>query len=672
MLFRTIRSLPLLLVTAVCLTHSIQIAFGADPVTAPATESAEADANLAASQEAIAMRYRRFEGALQQLSEYLRKTDPARAELLVRAIGKSKEGRVADQFQSLTDLLKKDQLGDAIEQQETLVAEMKTLLELLMSEARRDEIELEKKRIQNLIKEVTKLIGQETDARAETERGGKNTELTEKQQKIANSTKGLVESVEKHDASRKAGKNEPKSSDQKDSKSKEDPANPKDQNSDDKGDPETPSDDQKPSQSDGNSDAQKKSDGNQNKKNSESKDGKPKDFKQKDDQGKSKNPQDEQKPPSDKDSKDEKGADSKDADPAEKKSDSGSKDQQDQKSPDGKKPSSNQKQHGKPKDGKQKDGKPQKGQPQEGEEQQQSPDQKSEDQDQQDSDSQDEQDKKNSTERTPGREEIKRAMREMNRAIEELKKKNNKGASDKQDRAIAQLLKAKEKLEEILLQKREEERELVLAQLETRFRDMLVKQEVIFNSTVAIGAVTADDRTDRHRTQSVNLARDEFDIAMLADKALMLLKEEGSSIAFPEAVEQIRDDMQTIAKRLERVDVGEITQSIERDTIESLKEVIEAMQREIEKLKDKKQQSQSPGEQKQQQQQQQQGQQKIAEMKMLRSLQFRVNRRTKQLGRLVDGEQALDADVLNQLRQLSDRQAKVQKATYDLATGKNQ
>lgn len=40
--------------------------------------------NLAASQEAIEMKYRRFEGTLMQLSEYLRKTDPARADLLLR------------------------------------------------------------------------------------------------------------------------------------------------------------------------------------------------------------------------------------------------------------------------------------------------------------------------------------------------------------------------------------------------------------------------------------------------------------------------------------------------------------------------------------------------------------------------------------------------------------
>src|SRR5580698_8628785 len=94
-----------------------------------AQDSADAPAapNLAATQEAIEMRYRRFEATLQQLSEYLRKTDPTRAELLIRAIGKSKEGRIPEQLQHLTDLLKKDQLGDAVERQELVVAELQAL-----------------------------------------------------------------------------------------------------------------------------------------------------------------------------------------------------------------------------------------------------------------------------------------------------------------------------------------------------------------------------------------------------------------------------------------------------------------------------------------------------------------------------------------------------------------
>ena len=137
---------------------------------------------------------------------------------------------------------------------------------------------------------------------------------------------------------------------------------------------------------------------------------------------------------------------------------------------------------------------------------------------------------------------------------------------------------------------------------------------------------------------------------------------------FPEAIEQIRDDILSVARRLARVDAGEITQNIEQDIVEALKEIIEALQKELEKAKDKKQQ---PPPQEQQEQQKQGLVNKLAELKMLRSLQYRVNRRTKQLGRLVEGEQAVDPDIVSQLKQLSDRQSKVQRATYDLSTGKN-
>lgn len=619
----------------------------ADPATAP---------NLAATQEIIEMRYRRFEGTLQQLSEYLRKSDPARAELLLRAIGKSKEGRIPDQFKHVTELLKKDQLGDAVERQELVVTELQSLLELLMSEARKDDLDREKRRIQELIKDVNKLIGKETDARAQTERGGNNSDLQGQQKQVADSTQKLVQKIESQDAAKKSGKNEDgsdatgKSPKSKDGNSKSDDKKPGDEKPGD----QKPDGKENPDSKEGDDSASKGKNGD-----SKNSDGKPKGAD--DEKNTDKKPGDDKtaKPGDEKDGQQTDGKPGPDKKPDDKSSKPGDS----QKSQSGK-PQDGKPQKGKPKPGKPQDGKPQDGQPQE---------QPSQD----DQDSQDQQEQQKDVgnapkDKTAGREEIERAKEEMDRAIEELKRNNRKNASDKQDKAIAELMKAKEKLEEILRQLREEERELVLAQMESRFRDMLLKQEAVYNGTLAVDAVAADKRTDRHRNRAVELARNEDEISLLAAKALTLLKEEGSSVAFPEAVEQIRDDMLTIARRLDRVDVAEITQNIEQDTIESLKEIIEALQKELEKLKDKKQQ-QSPQQQQQQQQRDQQGLvNKLAEMKMLRSLQYRVNRRTKQLGRLVDGEQAVDPDVVSQLKQLSDRQSKVQKATYDLSTGKNQ
>ena len=56
---------------------------------------------------------------------------------------------------------------------------------------------------------------------------------------------------------------------------------------------------------------------------------------------------------------------------------------------------------------------------------------------------------------------------------------------------------------------------------------------------------------------------------------------------------------------------------------------------------------------------------------MLKSLQLRINSRTLKLGQLYTGEQATQPDVVRQVQELSNRQARIQKATYDLAVGKN-
>ncbi len=254
----------------------------------------------------------------------------------------------------------------------------------------------------------------------------------------------------------------------------------------------------------------------------------------------------------------------------------------------------------------------------------------------------------------------------MERAIEELKGKQQKKASEHQDKAIQELTAAKEKLEEILRQLREEEKDLLLAALEARFQKMLAMELVVHSGTVAIDKIPEAERTSRHSSRAIKLARDQDQIGLEADKALTLLREEGSSVALPEAVEQLREDMRLVSRRLDQAAVGEVTQAIEQDIIEVLEEIIAALQQEMEKGEDKpsppmQAQPTDPG-----------LVDNIAELKMLRSLQFRINRRTRLLCRQSDGEQANDPDVVEQLRDLSGRQSRVHQITHDIAIGKNQ
>ncbi|MFG0239547.1 MAG: hypothetical protein ACF8CY_00640, partial [Gimesia chilikensis] len=270
--------------------------------------------------------------------------------------------------------------------------------------------------------------------------------------------------------------------------------------------------------------------------------------------------------------------------------------------------------------------------------------------------------------KTPGREELEKARQEMEKAIEELKKQQKENASKHQDESIRKLTEAKEKLEEMLRQLREEERELKLAAMEARLQKILAQQKRVYAGTLSIDQVPEKERNSRHTARAVQLSREETMIGTEVDKAILMIKDEGSSVAFGEALTEVREDVQSVSYRLNQTKVGTLTQEIEQDIISTLEEMIEALQKEMEKSEDEKKQ----------QQQQQQGAPKdkslvdmLAEVKMLRSMQLRVNNRTRRIEKLAQEKDANRADLLEQLQSLADRQTRIQNATYILATGKN-
>ncbi len=547
---------------------------------------------LGVSQQALGNRFERFQTTLLQMAEQMRKTDPDRAELLFRALGKSQEERVVSQMRMIEQLLSKEDraLGDVVKRQEALQKALLVLLDLLQSENRMDEIEAERKRVEALLKDVNKLIGKEKDVRAATERGASPDRAAEQQKNVSDETQATVDKIAAQDAKKRA---------------EEDAKNGKPSGAKPNEDGKTPNGEQKPSGKSGDPSGDKKDDPS------------------KPDPNKSR---------------------------IQKKDMNEQQDGSDPKSPDSQKPEGTP-QQGKPQQGKPQQGQPQQGQPQQGQPQEGQP-QEGQQQDQQ---------------QTPGKQELEEARQEMQKAIENLKKQDRNQASRSQDEALKRLLQAKEKFEEILRQLREEEKKLTLTALEARFRKMLALQLLVYNDTVLLAKNSKmDDIKDRAR----QLSRNEDAIVQEVQKALVLLKEEGSSVAFPEATEAIRDDMQSIVARLDQANVGELTQTIEQNVIEALEEMIDALQKEIEKSKDKDQQKDQ-----QQQQQQEPGDDPLvdalSELKMLRSLQLRINRTTKKLGRLIEGEQSQEPEVLDQLRTLSRRQAKIQQATYDLAIGRN-
>lgn len=270
------------------------------------------------------------------------------------------------------------------------------------------------------------------------------------------------------------------------------------------------------------------------------------------------------------------------------------------------------------------------------------------------------------------RKQVQDATENQRRAEEKIKNEDRKGASNQQDEAIKKLEEARKELERRLKQMREEELQRLLANLEARCARMLALQIEVYDGTKRVFG-TVQTQPDAKPTRAEDLKAGELSakegtIVVEANKAIQLLQEEGSAVAFPIVMEDIRDQMKIVQTRLFKTDVGTFTQSIEEDIISTLKDMIAALKKAQQDMKDKQNQPPPPPG----------GQpppQKLidmlADLKMIRTLQEQINKRTKAYAAEYPGEQAVDPGIQKELHGLAGRQDKVHKVTKDLATGKN-
>jgi len=229
---------------------------------------------------------------------------------------------------------------------------------------------------------------------------------------------------------------------------------------------------------------------------------------------------------------------------------------------------------------------------------------------------------KSGSQKSPGLKNVDQAQKEMEDATESLDSSNPQEATPKQDRAVAELEEAKKELEEALEQLRKEEREETLRDLEARFRDMLLKQRPINEGTAALDQLGRENFKRAEQLQLADLATNERALSEQAATCLHILDEEGTTVAFPRVVSQLSQDMGTVADRLAGAEVGTLTQTIEQEIVDTLKQLLDA----VKKM--------------QQENEQQQGRQSSssdkeppllppsAELKLLKASQQRINTRT--------------------------------------------
>ncbi len=264
------------------------------------------------------------------------------------------------------------------------------------------------------------------------------------------------------------------------------------------------------------------------------------------------------------------------------------------------------------------------------------------------------------------RQRLEQAQQHMRRAEDQLRQAERSGASEEQEEAIRQLEKAKAQLEEILRQMRKDEIRQLLAALEARFRRMLLEQRDILTATTALDEVPAAKRDHAHRVAVGQLGSRQAKQVQQGENTLTLLREDGSSAAFAETTAQLCDDLRELVALFADADVGRFNQSLQEDVIRTLEEMIEALkqaQRDLDERSEQSMQSAQPGEMPLVN--------LLAEIKMIRTLQLRVNRRTKEYGKLLSGGPTNAERLREALGRLADRQQQVAKITRDLYLKKN-
>ena len=536
---------------------SLQVASGADvPKTADETD------RLVVEQTKVADQYERFKKNITDLADFLRETDPERADVLEKAVSQINQGNALERFNQVVAMLGQNSIlisdvDEILSNQGAVETELQALLTLLLTENRQSESQSEKQKIARYLKEIGRMIRMQKGIQAETERMARLESLVPRQGKLAAQAESLAKKMQ--EAGKKSEATTPP-----------------------KGSSQSPQESKSKSESEGEKGEEKESSG--------SKDG---------------------------DSSGEKQSENKQGE---------------------------SKQLGKRQSGKQ-------------------------------SSKQDEEDSaklgtqpESQTEPSP-QQAVEQARKQMRSAIEDLKQAKKEKAKDKQFAAIAALEKAKAELEKILRQLREEEIERVLALLEARFRKILRLQKRVYDETVALDQTVVDARDRSFEMDANRLSEKQSKIVGLVDATLVLFRNEGSAVALPEASLQLREDMELVMVRLDRTDTGPLTQQIMEDIIESLEEIIGAIE--------KSQQDQAQRKKAEAANQSQAGNadpplvDMLAELKMIRSLQWRVNRRTARYQEVVLTGRSSRTDLMPELKKLADRQRRIEKIARDIVLENN-
>jgi hypothetical protein len=661
----TRRLLGGLVVTALAF---VLIARADDPAKDDRVDPKAAADTASNKQDQLRRQYSEFEGALLRLKQRLeassRQEDKQKAAILDKALQESAKYGIDTRFLKLVQLVADSKtfddltkLQEAIEYNHKLMDDIKLILQILLTDNREAMLKAEIERVKEMLRRLESIRQDQIRARALTDRNAQSKDgLAKTQNNVTERTDALAKgrgepAPQKEQVAKADFKNEGKTNQGKQGEGKEDTKDAKvgDKAQDAKqGDAKSKGEgkqgDPKDSKGDAKSGDGKQGDSKDGKgdgKQGDAKSGDPKSGDSKSGEAKSGEGKPGEAKSGEPKKADAKPGDSKDGKPGDPKADGKASDAKAGDSKSASKGKGDGKGEGKPGEGKEgqagqsAQSKSQSGQSGQG---QSGQGKGGGDQPQQAQKQQPPKDDQGST--APIRKKIGEAVQNQKDAEKSIKVPNNDQATKDQTDAINKLDEAKRKLEELLRQLRQEEIERILAALQMRCERMLQMQIEVRDGTVRVFKEVEGHETkkpDRADQQTSNRLSDrEEEIIREASTAIQILNAEGSSVAFPTYFEDLRDEMIKVSRRLRTTDVSLFTQRIENDIIAGLKEMIESLKKARQDNQKPKPPSQGGGGG----QQNQKLVELLQELKLIRSLQIRVNKRTEDYAREYQGEQA--------------------------------
>ena len=265
-----------------------------------------------------------------------------------------------------------------------------------------------------------------------------------------------------------------------------------------------------------------------------------------------------------------------------------------------------------------------------------------------------------SQQQTPGQEQMEAAGESMKQAAGNLDDGNTDQAQSDQKKAQEKMEEALEEIEQRLDQLREETREEKLARLEARFREMYDRQKVASAMTIDLDdkKVNLGPLNRRDQLLVLRVATDELEISEVGQQAYDLLLEDGTSVVFPEALQDLRMDLDRVAELLYEEQTNRLTQLLQKEIEAGILDLLDS-------LEEAKKESESGGGGGGGGGGKQPLLKKSAELKILRMQQQRLNRRTRRVEQLRGGD-VPSATLDQEVNQAAEAQIKLLEMTERL------